>query len=327
MAFSGYDKAAVFLSCIGEEAAAEILKGLDMKTVGRITTHMSRPSLMSKEAIDGIFSEAATKIKNGDTHLGGEEYVKKVLTRGLGESDASRILEMASKESIIDALRWVDPKTLSSFLISEHPQTAALILCLIEPHHAAEVLASFPDDLKSEVATRIATTERIPESAIDELNEVLKGQIDIGKGKGKKLGGPKTIAEILNQTERSTEHLVLEKIETNDSGLADSIRKLMFIFDDLVKLDDRGIQMVLKEVSTDELSIALKTASEGLKEKIFRNMSQRAAQILKEEMEVKGPVKLSDVEKAQQSIVKTARKLEEEGKIVIGGKGGEELVA
>ncbi len=326
MQFSGFDKAAIFLSYIGEETAAEIMKNLDMKVIGRITTNMSRLGGINRTDVDAVLSEISESIQKGEVMIGGSEYVSKVLKRGLGEDNANKILEMASKESTIESLRWVDSKTLSNFLVTEHPQTVALVLCLLEPTQAAEVLASFPDRLKADVAMRIAMTERIPKSAIDELNEVLKGQIDIGKGKGRKLGGSKTVAEILNQTDRSTEQMILENIESQNNVLADSIRQLMFVFDDLVKVDDRGIQMILKEISTEDLSLALKTASEGLKEKIFKNMSQRAAQILKEEMEVKGPVKVSDVEKSQQNIVKVARKLEEEGKIVIGGKAGEELV-
>jgi flagellar motor switch protein FliG len=155
---------------------------------------------------------------------------------------------------------------------------------------------------------------------------VLKGQLDMGKNKGKKLGGSRTIAEILNQCDRATEQAVIGKIEEQDNILADSIRKLMFVFDDLAKVDDRGIQMILKEASTEELTLALKTTSEALKEKIFKNMSQRAAEILKEDMQTRGPVKVSDVDKAQQSIVKIARKLETEGKLVLAGRGGEELV-
>lgn len=327
MAFSGYEKAAVFLSSIGEEAAAEILKGLDIKDVGRISTYMTRLKSLNRSDVEEIYKEISEKVSRGDLHLGGGEYVKKVLLKGLGEEHASRILDMASKESAIDSLRWVDSKTLSNFLVSEHPQTIALVLCLLEPGQASEVIAVLPEHLKGDVAMRIATTESIPANAIEELEEVLRGHLDLNKSKqGRKLGGIKTVAEILNQCDRSTENLIIEKIEAQDTALSDSIRQLMFVFDDIVKVDDRGIQMILKEVSTEDLSLALKTASEGLKEKIFKNMSQRAAQILKEDMEVKGPVKVSDVEKAQQSIVKVARKLEEEGKIILAGKGGEEVV-
>jgi flagellar motor switch protein FliG len=210
--------------------------------------------------------------------------------------------------------------------MTEHPQTSALILALLDSAQAAEVLTRLPENLKEDVIRRIATTEKIPESAVNELEEVLRGQLDINKGKGRKIGGIKAVAEILNHSDRSTEQMVLERIEKENQKLADSIRQLMFVFDDLVQVDDKGIQSILKEVRTEDLSLALKTAAAGLKEKIFRNMSQRAAQILKEEMETRGPAKVSEVEKAQQTIVKIARRLETEGKIVIGGRGGDELV-
>lgn len=326
MAFSGHEKAAIFLSSIGEEAAAEVLKNLDIRDVGMLSTYMTRLKTLSKADIDHVFAEVAEKLSKGDMRIGGDEYVKKILARGLGEEGASKILEMASKQSTIDSLRWIDSKTLSNFLMTEHPQTIALILCLLEPTQASEVLNGLPDALKADVAMRIATTERIPGDAIEELEEVLKGHLDVGKSTGRKLGGIKTVAEILNQCDRSTESMILEKIEGSNATVADSIRQLMFVFDDLLSVDDKGIQMVLKEISTEDLSLALKTAAEALREKIFRNMSQRAATILKEDMEVKGPVKVSDVEKAQQNIVKVARKLEEEGKLMLGGRGGEELV-
>jgi flagellar motor switch protein FliG len=235
-------------------------------------------------------------------------------------------LELATKETSLDALKWVDPKTLSNFLMTEHPQTASLILALLDATQAAEVVAILPDNVKEDVLKRIAITEKIPESAISELEEVLRHQLDINKGKGRKIGGIKAVAEILNHSDRSTEQLVLEKLEKENQKLADSIRQLMFVFDDLIQVDDKGIQSVLKEVRTEDLSLALKTATAGLKEKIFRNMSQRAGQILKEEMETRGPAKVSDVEKAQQTIVKIARRLEAEGKIALAGRGGDELV-
>jgi len=326
MPLSGYEKAAIFLSTIGEDAAAEVLKSLDAKDIGKITMHMTRLTTVTRVTIENVLREASDSISKGDVRVGGEDFVKKVLSKGLGEEGATKMLEMASKEGPLESLRWVDAKTLVNFLVTEHPQTIALIICLLEPAQAAEVLSALPDLIKADVAMRIATTERIPENAIEELKEVLKGQLEIGKGKGKKLGGAKTIAEILNQCDRSTEQSVIGKIEELNNTLADSIRQLMFVFDDLAKVDDRGIQMILKEAGTEELGLALKTASEALKEKIFKNMSQRAAQILKEDMQTRGPVKVSDVEKAQQNIVKVARKLEGEGKIMLAGRGGEELV-
>jgi flagellar motor switch protein FliG len=327
MPLNGYEKAAIFLSCVGEEAAAEALKDLNIRDIGKITMHMARLKTVNTITIDNVMKEASDMIDRGDLHIGGEEFVKKILSMGLGEDGAAKILEMASKEGPLDSLKWVDSKTLSNFLLSEHPQTIALIVSLLEPGHAAEVLSSLPEKLKADVAMRIATSERVTESALEELNEVLKGQLDIGKGKGKKLGGTRMIAEILNHCDRTTEHKVLGDIEERDEILADSIRQFMFVFDDIANVDDRGIQMMLKEVNTEKLSLALKTASEALKEKIFKNMSQRAAQILKEEIQVKGPVRVSEVEKAQQDIVKIARKLEAEGKIILAGRGDEDIVA
>jgi flagellar motor switch protein FliG len=327
MPLSGYEKAAIFLMTIGEESSAEIVKSLHVKDVGKLTMHMTRLKSISRSIMDDVMKEALGMVSDGDMYFAGEEFVKKVLSKGLGEEGASKIMEIASKEGPLDSLKWVDPKTLSNFLVSEHPQTAALIISLLEPVQASEVLSFLPDEIKADIAIRIATTEMIPESAVDELREVLREQIDLNRSKSTKIGGAKKVAEILNNCDRSTEQLVLSRIEEQKVELADSIRNLMFTFDDLVKVDDRGIQMILKETSTEELSLALKTTSEALKEKIYKNMSQRAVQILKEEIQTKGPVKLSDVEKAQQNIVKVARRLETEGKIVMASKSGEELVA
>jgi flagellar motor switch protein FliG len=323
---SGYEKAAIFLMTIGEESASEIVKSLQVKDVGKLTMHMTRLKSISRNIINDVMKEALGMVSEGDMYFAGEEFVKKVLAKGLGEEGASKIMDLASKEGPLDSLKWVDPRTLSAFLVSEHPQTAALIISLLEPTQASEVLAFLPDEVKADVAMRIATTEMIPESAVQELRDVLKEQTDLNRSRATKIGGAKKVADILNNCDRSTEQLVLARIEEQRVELADSIRNLMFTFDDLVKVDDRGIQMILKETSTEELSLALKTTTEALKEKIYKNMSQRAVQILKEEIQTKGPVKLSDVEKAQQNIVKVARRLETEGKIVMASRGGEELV-
>lgn len=322
---TNYEKAAVFLLAVGEDVAAEIMKSLDVKTIGKITACMTKLQNLKKEETDKILEELWSKIGEVNIAAGGTDYVKRVLSKTLGDEHAERVMEMASVESAVDSLRFVDTKTLTNFLINEHPQTIALVLCLLDPPQSAAVLTSLPDNLKSDVTLRIAKIERIPESAIEELNEVLAGQIDVGKGK--KIGGVKMVAEILNNVDRIIEENILAKVEEEDGKLADSIRNLMFVFDDLVTLDDKGIQVLLREISNDDLVLALKTASDELKEKIFKNMSQRAGQILKEEMEVRGAVRVSDVEKAQQNIVKVARKLEQEGKIILAGKGGEQFVS
>jgi len=327
-ALTGYEKSAILLSLVGEETAAEVLKNLDMHEVGKITTQMSRLKTIRKDALDTVLKEVTGIISRDDIQfVAGDEYIRKILSKGFGEDNATKVLERALKDAPFDSLRWVDPWALANILMTEHPQTIAFILCLLEPVRAAEVLALFNEDLRANVATRIATTERIPETAIEEIRDVFDTQVEMGvSAAGIKVGGMKTIAEILNHTDRTTEEALFQKLEEHDKELAESIRALMFVFDDLVELDDRSIQMVLKEVSTEELSLALKTASDGLKAKIFRNMSQRAAEILKDEIATKGPVKVSDVEKTQLKIVGVARKLEQEGKIVIGGRGGEEVV-
>lgn len=327
MPLSGYEKAAIFLSSVGEEAAAEVLKYLDEKEIGNISIHMTKLKRIKQTTIHEVLKEAKEMISKGDMHIGGEEFVKKILSKRLGEETATKILQKASDESLLDALKGVDSKILSNFLAGEHPQTIALVICLLEPMQAASVLTSLPDALMADVAMRIAKTERIPESAIEEINEVLKGQLDMGRGKEKKLGGVKTIAEILNQCSRTNEQTILERINEENNVLAESIRQNMFTFDDLLKVDDRGIQTILKEISRENLSLALKTTSEDLKERIFKNMPQRAVIILKEEMQTRGPVRVSEVEKAQQTIVSVARRLEAEGTIILSGRGGEDLVA
>ncbi len=327
MAINGYEKAAIFLTAVGEKAASEILKHLDSDVIGKVSSYMTKKSKSSRNDVENIFIEASEMISSGNVQLGGEEYVKKILSQGLGNEDAQKILEMVEKENPLDSLKWVSPKQLANFLVGEHPQTIALILCFLEPDRAAEIMTTLPDQLRSDVAMRVASTERISESALADIEEVLRVQLDVGKGKeSMTFQGTKLIAEILNQCERSMESTILESMEEEDSEMATAIRELMLVFDDLEKIDDKGIQGILKEVSTEDLSLALKSASTGLKDKIFNNMSQRAVKILKEEIETKGPVKVSDVEKAQRNVVAIARKLEEEGTIIISGKGGEDMI-
>ncbi|MBC8413814.1 flagellar motor switch protein FliG, partial [bacterium] len=301
MPINGYEKAAIFLSAVGENVASEILKSLDPEDIGKISSYMRKSKKNDKNIVQSIFQETLDTVTSGDTQMGGEEYVNNILRKGLGDG-ADKIIEMVSKESAMESLKWVNPTTLTSFLIAEHPQTIAMIICLLEPEQASAVMQALPDHIMGDVAMRVATTERISELAMKEIEEVLRVQLDIGKTKdGKTFKGNMVLAEILNQCDRSTETSILESIESQNDKLADSIRELMLTFDDLEEIDDRGIQLILKELSTDDLALALKTASEGLKEKIFRSMSQRAVLLLKEEMETRGPVKVSEVEAAQQN--------------------------
>lgn len=321
MPLEGYEKAAVFLRSIGEDTAAEIMKSLEIRDISKITTHMTK-LVVGKSDIEDVFKDAIDKITGGEVYGGGGDYIRRVLLKVVGEDKTDRILDMIGEDGPIDSIRDVDPKALANFLILEHPQTIALAMSLLEPHQAALVLTEMPDKLRADVTLRVAITERIPANAVEELEKSLM-KLDSSKGKGTKFGGLKTAAEILNQAERSLEQQVLESIEESDSDVADAIRQLMFVFEDLVGIDDRSMQQILKEVTTEDLVVALKTASGALKERILGNMSKRASGILKEEMDIKGPVRITEVEKAQQAIVRVARKLEAEGRIVLAGKGEE----
>lgn len=321
---SGVEKVAAFLSIIGEEAATQVFKHLDPLELARIIPMMARVKL-SRELAEGVMDEFAEKVGTAMFAVD-EDYIKKILVQAFGEDHAKKLMEkIESGASAFDILRWLDSGAIANLLSREHPQTIAIIIAYLEANQAAEVLSKLPEHIKIDVALRIASLDQISPSILGELEDVLQSQLQ-SYTRGRKIGGIKTVAEILNQLDRASEDLILKNIEEKDQILADEIRKLMFTFDDLVVIDDRGIQMILKEITTDDLALSLKMANDELKSKIFRNMSQRAVQILKEEIESKGAVRLSDVEKAQMNVVRIARRLEEEGKIVVGGKGGEEII-
>ncbi len=325
-ALKGHEKAAIMLSYVGEETASEILKALDKETIEKITAALSELKTLKKEEMQAVLDEIRKSIDEGVVSIGGEDYVKRILYRGLGDENAEELIESARRSNPLEKLNTVDTRLIVKFLSGEHPQTTAFVLSLLEPKKSAEVLSELPEHLKGDVAMRIASLEKIPEEALKEIEEVLETQLSIGESRGRRVDGIKTVADILNNAAKETEQTILELIEEHEPSRAESIRSLMFVFDDLASIDDRGMQAILKEISTNDLALALKTASDELKDKIFRNMSKRAVQILKEEIESMGPVRVSDVETAQQNIVKTARKLEEEGKIIIAGKGEEELI-
>ncbi|MBF0558948.1 MAG: flagellar motor switch protein FliG [Nitrospirae bacterium] len=321
---TGVEKVAAFLSIIGEEAATQVFKHLDPLELARVIPMMARVKL-SRELAQGLMTDFAEKVGSAMFAVD-ENYIKKILVQAFGEDHAKKLMEkIESGASAFDILRWLDSGAIANLLAREHPQTIAIIIAYLEANQAAEVLSKLPEHIKIDVALRIASLDQISPSILGELEDVLQSQLQ-SYTRGRKIGGIKTVAEILNQLDRASEDLILKNIEEKDQILADEIRKLMFTFDDLVIIDDRGIQMILKEITTDDLALSLKMAADELKSKIFRNMSQRAVQILKEEIESKGAVRLSDVEKAQMNVVRVARRLEEEGKIVVGGKGGEEIV-
>jgi flagellar motor switch protein FliG len=241
--------------------------------------------------------------------------------------DTAKIIETDSKESPLDSLKWVDARTLSSFLETEHPQTVAFIICLLGTQQAAEILELLPEEMRNDVTIRIAETTQIPESAVELIETALTSQLNLtNAGERQSFEGRKAIAEILKHCDRKIEQNILENVDSCNTELASSIRELILSFKDIEKIDDMGIDLLLKSINTEELSIALRTASDNIQDKFMSNMSEKAAKILKEKMELTGPVKLSDVKKAQQNIVGAIKKLDEEGKIIIAGRSKEKIV-
>ncbi len=327
----GLQDAAIFLMSLGEEEAAEVFKHLSPKEVQRLGETIARMRAVSREKVDQVVlrftSEAASQsLLVSDT----DNYVRSVLKRALGDDKASLLIDrilQGGDVSGIESLKWMDPLSVAELLRNEHPQILAAILVHLDQDQAAGILKHFTERMRNEVMLRIATLEGIQPTALKDLNEVLY-QVLAGGDKIRKssLGGVKTAAEIINLLGTSLETSVVDSIRENDPDLAQKIMDKMFTFEDLLKLDNKAIQTVLKEVSSDALVIALKGASTELKEKILSNMSSRAAEGLREDLETRGPVRLSEVETQQKDILKVVRRLSDEGQIVLGGGGDDSFV-
>jgi flagellar motor switch protein FliG len=329
--FTGPEKSAILLLALGEDIIPLVFKHLNDQEIQRISNYMSYTRSVDLETVNEIIEEFAEMTGSvGGMVAGGKEYVRKLLEKALDPEKAEWIinnLSIPTLETGLEALRWLDARTIARFLQGEHPQTIAVIVAHLDPTQAGTVLMSLPPSLQAEVLLRIAKLEHIPPGVIQELDKVLRNELKAtGAFETGQVGGIQSVAEILNNVDQSSEREIMEQIEQINANLADEIRQLMFVFEDLLGVDDRGMQMILKEVSNEDMTLALKTASEELREKTFRNMSQRAADMLREELEVMGPVRLTDVEKAQQKITQIAKRLEAEGKIVIGGKGDNAIV-
>lgn len=328
--YTGPQKAAILLLAFGEEISAEIFKNMTEFEIKRIGSAMSRLGRIDGDVIDEIMEEFYQILQSNKKYfLGGNDFTKKIISSAFKDNEASAMIEELALESnaTLESLELIDPKTLANFLRSEHPQTISLILAHLEPKKFGETLKLLPEQLHTELILRIANLESVSPDIIDEVDDVLRSEIQrMGNVTSHRLGGIDPIVEMLNLMDKATEENILDRLEERDPDLTENIRKLMFVFDDLVKIDDRGIQTILRDVKPDQLKLALKTASEAVRELILRNMSQRAAENLREEMAVMPPAKLSDVETAQFTIVQVARRLHEEGKIVIASGGDNMLV-
>ena len=321
---SGEEKAAILLRAIGEDAAAAVMRHLEPKDIRKVGVYMSEISNISRQQEAEVMLEFQTAASQGTMGFEGKEYIKAILSKALGPEKAAHIMESFSSVSYpgIETLKWLDPRAVSQLVRVEHPQTIAVILAHLDPEQSSQVLAGLPENLRADVALRLATMEEVQPEMLQHLSDALQEALRGTNGpRALTVGGAKVMAEILTRLDKTTEGAIMAKLTERDGSLADTIRSLMFVFDDLVKLDDRGMQELLKEVSKDELPLALKAASPEIVAKMLRNMSSRAADMLKEDMETRGPIKLSDAEKAQQNILKICRKLEEEGRVVISGEG------
>jgi len=326
----GAQKAAILLLYLGEEVAGEILRRLREDEIQRVIPLMAEMSQVPKGVVEEVVAEFLSMYERKEEVLiGGRSYLEKVLPRALGPEKARYVLEMITpeEETPFSYLHKVDPSTLANYLRSEHPQTIALILSYLDRERAAQVLAELPEELQSEVVYRIANLSRVVPEVIEDLEEVLRQEIKVTKTApvmGRKKGR-KVAAEILNQLGGRAEN-ILEQLKEKDPQVSEEIKEAMFVFEDLVNVEDRGLQKLLRQISKEDLALALKMASDELKEKIFRNLSQRAAQMLVEDMEALGPVRVRDVEKAQQRIIAVARTLEEKGDLVVMGRGSEDVL-
>ena len=327
----GRRKAAILLVILGPEKAAQVLKHLDESDVEMLTIEIANLGHVSEEEKRVVLQEFNNLLKARQMlATGGIEYAKKVLERAFGPEKAMKIIErLVSNLQVkpFEFVRKADPLQLVNFLQNEHPQVIALVLSYLEPSMAAQVLGALPEDLQVEVIKRIALLERTSPEIVKEIEKSLERKLSgIVSQQFSKVGGVETAAEIMNNIDRQTEKAIMDRLSQETPELAEEIRRRMFVFEDILKLDDRSIQLVRREVDTRDLAVALKGASEEVKEKIFKNMSKRAAQLLKDELEFMGPVRVKDVEEAQQKIINIIRRLEEAGEIVIARGGGEELI-
>lgn len=324
-------RAAMLLMSVGELDAAEVLKHMGPKEVQRVGTAMSAIPEVKQEQIEGVIRLFLEEV-GGQSGLGvgADQYIRNMLTKALGEDKASGLIDrilLGGNTTGLDTLKWMEPRAVADIIRNEHPQIQTIVLAYLDPDQAGEVLGQFPEKVRLDIVMRVAALESVQPSALQELNSILEKQFSASAGtQAQMLGGVKTAAEIMNFLESSIEAEIMDGIREVDEDLATEISDLMFVFDNLIDVDDRGIQALLREVSTDSLKIALRGADNELASKFLGNMSKRAAEILKDDMEAMGPVRASDVEIAQKEILGIARRMSDAGEIILGGAGGEEML-
>lgn len=315
---------------LGQDRAGAVLRHMGPKEVQLIGSTMVNLHDISPDMVDVVLEEFITQIR-GQTTLGmdADEYIRNMLTSALGADKAANIIDrilLGANSKGIEQLKWMDSRSIADLIRLEHPQIIAIILSLLDADQSAEILGYMPKNMRSDLIMRVATLESVQPAALKELDDIMEKQLTGGDGaKASSLGGIDTVANILNYLENSVSEVVMEEITDSNATLAQQIQDKMFVFEDLVGIDNRGIQSLLREVSTDQLLLALRGVDDVLKEKIFSNMSKRAAEMLRDDLEASAPAKLSDVETAQKDILTIAKRLADSGEITLGG-GGDELV-
>lgn len=325
------DQAAVLLMSLGEKDAAAVLRHLGPKEVQRIGSAMTHLQNIEQAQVEDIannfLSDARTLTGLG---MGADSYVRNMLVEALGEDKANSVVDrilLGGNTTGLDTLKWMDPRSVADLIRHEHPQIQAIVVAYLDSDQAAEVLVNLAEKPRLDIIMRIAALDSVHPSALQELNDILEKQFSgNAASQTKAMGGVKVAAEIMNNMEGSMEGELMDSIKEIDEDLGTQIQDLMFVFEDLKSVDDRGIQALLREVSSEVLILALKGSDEELKEKIFKNMSKRAAELLRDDLESKGPVRVSDVEGAQKEILVITRRMADSGEIVLGGGGGEAMI-
>lgn len=328
---TGADRAAVFFMSLGEEAASEVLKHMGPREVQRLGTAMAALHNVSRSQVSEVLEEfIATFDEQTSLGVDADDYIRNILTSALGEDKAGGLINrilMGRNSKGLEALKWMEPRAVAEVIQLEHPQIIAIVLSYLDTDHAAEVLGFLPERTQPDIVMRVASLDGIQPNALKELDDILEQQFaGRSTAQSSSMGGLENAANILNFMDSSKEQAIIDRIRDIDPDLSQNIEELMFVFDNLIDVDDRGIQALLREVGTETLVLALKGADELLREKIFRNMSKRAAEMLRDDLEVRGPVRLSEVEAAQKEILEVARRMAESGDLVLGGPGGDEFV-
>ena len=325
--FSGSERAAILLMTLGEKEAAQILKHMGPKEVQKLGHAMAVMSNVTKEQVNAVLRDfIATVDEQTSLGIGSEDYIRKVMTEALGEDKASGLIDrilLGKNTKGLEALKWMDARSVAELIRLEHPQIISIVLAYLDSDQAAEILKLMPERMRPDLLMRIATLDGIQPAALRELDDIMEKQFsgNTGNVKSASVGGVKSAANIMNLIGSAQEAAIMEKIKDADADIGQKIEELMFVFDDLAEVDDRGMQALLREISSETLIIAMKGADQILKEKIFKNMSKRAGEMLRDDLEAKGPVRLSEVEAAQKEILTVARRLSESGEISLGGKG------